>query len=252
MAALYILWRRRSLLAIGGNSNEAQEVCSLLTFPIQLFDDLFTDILFLSVEPFSALFVGMIVFYFVRDIIRDSGYGWEFLDWIRGKHELNVRIRCRDILLRYHLGEQNLFAELLAAVVVPTAVMCDYLFSKLGYGDDTIAKRLSSSEQIGILQMYGVLLCVELITHALVKHLLKRQLSACRALVESQSRSTQNNFTSSRSGRMSIIDTNIVWNSKSHNRKYWNKHFSYFMCMIAFTVVTVLFFSASLKHQLNK
>jgi len=142
MGCVYVLWRRTALLAIGGASNEAQEVASLLTFPIQLFDDLFTDIIFLSVDPFSAIFFGMIVFYFVRDIIRDAGYGWMALDWIRGTHEMDLKIRCRDMLLRYHLCEQNLFSELLAAVVVPLAVACDLIFSALGFGAKVI--RLSS------------------------------------------------------------------------------------------------------------
>ena len=116
-------------------------------------DDLFTDILFLTVEPFSALFFGMSLFYFVRDIIRDAGYGWMALDWIRGKHEMDLKIRCRDMLLRYHLCEQNLFSELLAAVVVPLAVACDSIFSELGFGVNTITAGLRANEQIALLHM---------------------------------------------------------------------------------------------------
>jgi len=47
-----------------------------------LFDDLFTDLMFLCVDPFSTVFVGMIVFYLVRDVIRDPGYGWKLIDCI--------------------------------------------------------------------------------------------------------------------------------------------------------------------------
>jgi len=246
MGSWYILWRRTALLAIGGSSNEAQEVCSLLTFPIQLFDDLFTDLLFLSVKPFSALFVGMIVFYFMRDIIRDSGYGWKALDWMRGKRAMDIRFQSRDLLLRYHLGEQNLLSELLAGIVVPVAVACDYVFSELEFGANTITKGMTSREQIGVLQMYGVLLCVEIVTHVIVRRLLKRQLSALRTVIESDPHSQIGNYGPGR--RLSIMNTSVVWNCNSHNREYWNRHFSYFMCMVLFTVTSVFYFSTTLKN----
>jgi len=268
MGSWYILWRRTSLLAIGGLSPQSQYICSLLTFPIQLFDDLFTDILFLSVEPFSALFVSMIVFGFVRDIIRDSGVGWVVWDYIRGKHEIDMNVRCRDMLLRYHLGEQNLCSELLAGVVVPTAVACDYVYNKLDFGVNTITKGMTSTDQIGVLQMYGVLLCVEMVTHVVVRYLLKRQINTFRGVLvmaseqqphtHSHSPANTNNYTSVRASsasssarRMSIINTFVEWDSNSHNNKYWRTHVSYFMCMIVYTVINVLFYSAQLKHQLD-
>jgi len=37
MGGFYVLWRRTALFAIGGASSDAQEVISLLTFPVQLF-----------------------------------------------------------------------------------------------------------------------------------------------------------------------------------------------------------------------
>jgi len=59
------------------------------------------------VEPFSALFFGMFIFYFVRDVFRDAGYGWIALDWIRGRYQIDMTLRGRDLLLRYHLSEQK-------------------------------------------------------------------------------------------------------------------------------------------------
>jgi len=257
MGFIYMLWRRTALLAIGGASAEAQEVASVLTFPIQLFDDLFTEIIFLSVDPFSAVFFGMLIFYFVRDVVRDAGYGWLVLDWIRGKHEIDLRSRCRALLLRYHLCEQNLFSELLAAVVVPLAVACDLVFSALGFGANTITAGLNASEQIALLQMYGVLLSVELLTHAVVRRLMNRQLFALRAIVQTQPHTQENNkfVSTGNTGkrRMSImLVTSGGWNRHEHNKRYWNTHFSYFMCMVTFVVITVLFNTGVIKHRLSE
>jgi len=251
MGLIYLLWRRTSLLAIGGTSHEAQEVCSLLTFPIQLFDDLFTGIIFLNVVPFSALFFGMIIFYFIRDLVRDAGYGWVLLDWIRGKREQDLNLRCRDILLRYHLSEQNLFSELLAAIVVPTAVALDLLYTEWGFGVNTITKGLTGSEQIELLQMFAVLLSVEVVTHAIVRRLLKRQLAAFRHHAQEQARTgtRTNTFTSPRRS-MSMIITSAEWNANSHNTKYWNGNFAYFMSMVAFALGNVLFRTAELRQRL--
>jgi len=63
MIMVYALWRRTAFMAMGGRSEGIAEVVSLLHFTIQLFDDLFTDILFLSVKPFGPLFFGMLVVY---------------------------------------------------------------------------------------------------------------------------------------------------------------------------------------------
>jgi len=182
------------------------------------------------------------------------------------------------MLLRYHLCEQNLFSELLAAVVVPLAVSLDLLFSALGFGVNTLTTGLDSSEQILLIQMYGVILSVELVTHAIVKFLLQRQLTAFRGVVRvvqaeklhrtaqqqqqyrqlqqhnNNNNNNRNNHTSDgRARRMSIITvTPVEWSASSHNRKYWSTNFSYFMSLVAFSVTNVLFFTSQLKARLSK
>jgi len=256
MGILYFMWRQTSLLAIGGLSSEAQELSSVLCFPIQLFDDLFTGIIFLSVEPFSKLFFAMVVFHFFRDIIRDAGYGWILLDWLRGTcgtTKLDLTTRSRDMLLRYHLCAQNLFSELLANLVIPLAVTCDILFTKFGYGVNTITIGLTQTERTVLLQMFSVLLCVQLLTHAVVIFLLKRQLLAFRGLLaraEEPPNRRKNNFINVTSGRNGLMRLSLEWNAKSHINTYWNTHASYFKYMVTFAVVNALASTSELKHRL--
>jgi len=111
----------------------------------------------------------------------------------------------------------------------------------MGFGVNTVTVGLTSSARIALMQMYCVLLCVELVTHGIVRYLLKRQLSAFRGLVQTQSSIQQipQNRSDSSSGpprRMSIMVKSVQWDVNSHNEKYWDTRFWYFMSMTAFTV----------------
>jgi len=143
-------------------------------------------------------------------------------------------------------------------VVIPVAVACDYFFSYVGFGDNTITKGMDSAKQLGVLQMYAVLLGMQLMTHRIVRYLLKRQIYAIRARVELEPKkrvralveSPRNMIYPDANKRMSILDTILSWDPQAHNRAYWNKNFSFFMCMVVFTVFSVLYFSSKLKHEL--
>jgi len=221
----------------------------------QIFDDMFTDLIFLSVTPFGALFFAMVVFFFIRNIVRDAGLGFVLWDYIRfrggrGKRRaaVNLEKRFRNLQLRFHLLEQNLFSELLSTLVIPTIVAFDLLMSQVsGFGVNTIAYRLSTSTQVSILEMYLVLLIVEFFTHIVVRALLRRQVEKFQKMVSAFStRTSWQERAEDGSGSASH------WNFKETNKVFWKRNFRYLLAIVVFVVPNVMFSTLSMKHRLSK
>jgi len=248
MTLLFILWRRLATVAVSSLSEarKPDDLVALLLLPLQLFDDIFTDIIFLSVEPFSALFVAMIVFFFFRDVVRDVGLGWMLWDWLRG-NQYGIEEKGRTLLLRYHLTEQNLFSEMLAVIIVPLVVGCDAFFSYFNFGTDTISFGLDANEQLQVLLMYAVLLGVEIVNHVVVRLLLTRQVTKFRSQLASPRVSEEKQDEQ----RSSILEVGQAWNIQRHDKQYWARHFWYIIVMVVFAVTEVIRTTTKLKHEVT-
>jgi len=226
MSVLYIMWRHTAIRGVASlpqvNVQDTDDLVSLLVLPLQLFDDLFTDIIFLSVEPFSTLFVVMILFYFIRDVGRDAGLGWILWDWMRGRR-YDIEEKGKTLLLRYHLAEQNLLSEMLAVMVVPFIVGSDVVFSQFNIGVNTISFGLEFDDQIQVLQMYTILIAVALLDHAVVRFLLRRQLTNFRSQASRTPRSIHQNRPRTKSHRVvkSILQMDQSWSVRAHGICYF-------------------------------
>jgi len=211
-----------------------------------MFDDLFTNMIFLSVEAFSGLFFAMIALFLVRDIIRDCGYGFMLWDWLtrRNSQNENLEVQARKIMFRFYLAEQNLLSELVGVLVIPFIVVVDLAFSAVGFGVDTITYKLTTVQKLELLQMYSVLICGALLTHVIVMRIVHKQLhdfslrSTSVGLITAAHRQ--------RSEKVSILASQ--WSTVLHEKSYWKRHRTYFAAVISFSIVFALSSATTLKH----
>jgi len=225
MGFFYILWRRTALLALGPRSPDVDALSGFLVFPLQLFDDIFTDIIFLTVKPFSALFFLLVIFHIVRDTFRDAGLYGRIYRFVR--RQCGCRTEpdsAGKLLYRYHLAKQNMLSELLSVLVVPLCVAYDLFYTYVGYGVNTITRGLTQIKRVEALQMYGVLFLAETLNHKLIQYLLKKQLHSYRAGLSQQSivniapKETEER---KRNRRLSVSVVDRQWDIIAHDIKYW-------------------------------
>jgi len=182
--------------------------------------------------------------------VRDAGLGWLLLDCLRGRH-YSTEEQAERLLLRHHLAEQNLFSEMFAITVVPLMVACDYTLSQMSFGENTISFGLDFEGQLQVLQMYAVLIGVEILNHGVVRLLLKRQLRKFRSLVVNI-RVPDHTEMKHRRGRSSILRVDQVWNVQHHDRQYWAAHFWYCCAIIVFAVTAIIKATDRLNHEVSE
>ena len=251
MVVVYVLWKRMSLLAVGAKSKDSVEMASLLMFPLQLFDDLFTNMIFLDVETFTVLFFSMIALLVIRDIVRDCGIGYKILYWCTClKSGTNgIDDEAHQVLFQYHLAEQNLMSELVSVLIIPFIVALDILLSAVGFGVDTLTISIPTEKKWKLLQTYAVLIGVECLTHIIVRYIIKQQLSA----FSSRARANPVRVNGLQHRRVTVARRLSIfgqqWNAHKHERKFWDRHRFYFAIMISFSVVWAYFTATILKHS---
>jgi len=246
MIVAYVVAKMSSLFAVGAKSNDSAEMASILMFSLQLFDDLFTNMIFLEVEPFSVLFFSMIPLFVARDVLRDCGYGFKLWQWCTcRKKKRDLDAEAKTLLFHFHLAEQNLLSELIAVLLIPFIIVVDLIFATIGYGVDTLTLNLSADAKVQLLKMYAVLIAVEVVTHIMVMKIFKRQFSKFSARV----RATPASIVTFGPRRQSLKSFGQQWNAQQQGQ-FWHKHRAFFAIMISFSVVLTLQSAILLKHGL--
>jgi len=242
MAFVYALWKASAIMALG-----PKRMSSFLVFGVQIFDDLFTDIIFLSVEPFGTVFYALISFQFFRDVARDTALVSYIHTCLSKPEGVSLQEKQRVFFYHYHLAEQNLFSEFMSSLVLPVSVGMDYALTAAGFGVNTITFSLTQGQRLDLLQMFGVLFIIEVVTHVVVRFILKRQLTNLKTLIHNSTVQITTTTTQSK-----ISHQSETWNVRTHNRKYWEENFYFCLVLVVFSVCSVIYYTTDMKHRLNK
>eukprot|EP00753_Platysulcus_tardus_P008925 PLAT171.3.p1 GENE.PLAT171.3~~PLAT171.3.p1 ORF type:complete len:585 (+),score=190.74 PLAT171.3:152-1906(+) len=149
----------------------------LFLFPIQLLEDLLSELAFLGVTSFSSTFFAIVAVTVLRQLIRDTSLVEDTADralrWLRSQPPAPLHVRRARFEMHSRILEQNVVSELVVAILLPLMLLADIY---MPHGAASITAGMSRAVALDQVAVYSFLLVIEVAVHWFIHQFKLKQL----------------------------------------------------------------------------